>query len=108
MAQGGFPAADRALCPSCTFARSVNVVAVGFRGECHEGLQLSHWKITTEEFPGMRAECSSYVSRGALGHQVPAVFSSLRAQVEDPVRAADHIQVVFDDDHGVAQVGQPV
>src|ERR1700685_3802422 len=98
MAQGGFPAADGTLCPSCTFTRSVNVVAVGFRGECHEGLQLSHWKITAKEFPGMRAECSSYLGGSALGHQSAAVFSSLRTQVEDPVRAADHIQVVFDDD----------
>src|ERR1700691_3793671 len=98
MTQGGFPAADGALCPACTFARSVNVVAVGFWRERHEGLQLGHGKITAEKFPGMRAECSSYLGGSALGDQPAAVFSSFPAQIEDPVRAANHIQVVFDDD----------
>ena len=36
-----------------------------------------------------------------LGHDVPAQLSALRSQIDDPVRALDHVQMVLDDDDGV-------
>ena len=37
-----------------------------------------------------------------------AIGSALRAKVEDPVGAANHIQIVLDDEDGIAQIGEPV
>jgi hypothetical protein len=36
----------------------------------------------------------------------PPPIAALRAQVDDPVGGLDHVQVVLDDDHGVAVVAQ--
>ncbi len=41
---------------------------------------------------------------GALGDQVSPSFASRRAQIDDPVAAGDHIDVVLDDDDRVARV----
>ena len=81
------------------------VIAVGLH---RQRLQLMRGKITAEEFAGIRTEGRSYLPRSALGHQVAAAFTTLGAQVQNPVCTADHIQVVFDDDHCVAQIGQSV
>src|SRR5205807_9392356 len=40
----------------------------------------------------------------ALGDQAAAVFSPLGAEIDEPVGIADDIQIVLDDDDGVAQV----
>ena len=64
----------------------------------------------------IRRECLSGVRffrlgdllRRALGHNTASFFAALGPQIDNPVRIADHVQVVFDDDDGIAQVGQPV
>ena len=42
--------------------------------------------------------------RGALRDQSPAALSPFRAEIDDPVGVANHIQVVFDDDDGIAEI----
>ena len=42
----------------------------------------------------------------SLGHDAAAALPTLRTQVHDPVRLGDHVQVVFDDHHGVARLHQ--
>ena len=42
------------------------------------------------------------VRRGAGGHDAPAVIATARAQVDEPVRSVDEVEVVLDDQHGVA------
>ena len=44
--------------------------------------------------------------RRALGDDTPAAVAAFRPQVDDPVGGLDDIQVVFDDDDGVAMVAQ--
>ncbi len=44
----------------------------------------------------------------ALGDQLATAGTGLRPEVEDPVGRLDHLEIVLDDDHGVAQVGQTV
>ena len=39
-----------------------------------------------------------------MGDQAAAVFSPLGAEIDEPVGIADDIQIVLDDDDGVAQV----
>ena len=45
---------------------------------------------------------------GAFGDEVAAEGAGARAEIEDVVGAADNIKVVFDDDEGVAAVGELV
>src|SRR5699024_2099336 len=40
-------------------------------------------------------------------HHAPAVFAGQRPDVDDPVRGADGVLVVFDHDEGVAEVPKP-
>src|SRR6185312_1876031 len=42
------------------------------------------------------------------GHDLAAAGPAFRAEVDDPVRGLDHIEVVLDDDHRVALVHQTV
>ena len=50
---------------------------------------------------------STFVA-GALGDDVPAVLARARAHVDEPVGRAHHLLVVLDDEHGVAEVAQPL
>jgi len=46
--------------------------------------------------------------RRAGGDDLSAAVAALGAEVDDPVGGLDHVEVVLDDDHGVALVTQPV
>ena len=50
----------------------------------------------------------SHLRRRALGDDVAAVLAGARAHVDEPVGAAHHLLVVLDDEHGVAEVAQPL
>ena len=41
------------------------------------------------------------VRRGAGGDDAPAVIATAGAQVDEPVRSVDEVEVVLDDQHGV-------
>ena len=45
---------------------------------------------------------------GAGCDDVAAVFACVGAEVDDPVCAFDHVEVVFDDENGVAAVNEAV
>src|ERR1700739_712787 len=42
----------------------------------------------------------------SLAYDAAAIFSAFGAEVEDPVGVADHVEIVLDDDDGVAEVGE--
>jgi hypothetical protein len=44
--------------------------------------------------------------RRALGDDLAAAVSALRAEVDDPVGGFDDIEIVFDDHHGIAVIAQ--
>ena len=46
--------------------------------------------------------------RRAAGDDFAAAAAAFRAEIDDPVRGFDDVQVVFDDDDGVAAVAQAV
>src|SRR5262245_43959528 len=39
---------------------------------------------------------------------VPAATAAFRAEIDDPVRRLDHVQIVLDHQHGVAAIDQPM
>ena len=57
---------------------------------------------------GVRSLGSTDVLRRAGRHDSPAAFSTLGSQVDHPIRRLDDVQIVFDDDDGVARVHEPV
>ena len=52
-------------------------------------------------------DCRHFLRR-ALGDDAAAGLAGLGAQVDDPVGRLDHVEVVLDHDHRVAQVDQAV
>ena len=42
----------------------------------------------------------------ALGHNGPPVLAAFRTEIDHPIRFGDELQVVLDDDHGVAGIHQ--
>ena len=46
--------------------------------------------------------------RGAFGDDVAAARAALGAEVYDPVRGFDHVQVMLDDHDGIAVIAQPM
>ncbi len=48
----------------------------------------------------------SNVGGATFAHEPAPVFAALGAEVEDPVGVSDHIEIVLDDDDGVAEVGE--
>ena len=49
-----------------------------------------------------------HLLRRAAGDDPAAVVAAFGTHVDDMVRRLDHVEVVFDRDHGVAHVAQPV
>src|SRR5580658_6829017 len=48
------------------------------------------------------------VGWASLTYQAASVFAAFGAQVQDPVGVADDVEIVLDDDDGVAEVGEAV
>ncbi len=47
---------------------------------------------------------SRHFLRRSLSHDLPAASTSFRAEVNHPIGAFDHVEVVFDHDDGMARI----
>ena len=65
-------------------------------------------KAVFEKLPGVGVGVSSHVCRDAGDHDFADADAAFRSQVDDPVGGLDDVEVVFDDDDGVAMIAQPV
>ncbi len=54
----------------------------------------------------MRVQIPRNLLRRAFGHNTAAAFAALRPQVDHPVGALDHVQIVLDHDQRTATVDQ--
>ena len=66
-------------------------------------------RVLAQRLPGVRAGVGHQVGRRAEGHQFAAGLAALRAEVDQPVAGADHIQVVLDHQQrmtGIQQLAQ--
>ena len=61
-------------------------------------------KHGAQELSGMTRLALRHFLRCAAGNDLPAAIAGFRAEVNHPVRAFDHVKVVFDDDDGMARV----
>src|SRR6059036_3926145 len=61
-----------------------------------------------EELAGVRAGGLSDGFRRAFGDDLTTLIAALRAEVDDPVGRLDDVEMVLDDEHGVARVHEPV
>ena len=58
--------------------------------------------------PRVAVRVGRHVFGRALGHHLPTTIAAFGAHVDEPVSGFDHIQVVLDDDDGVARIAQLV
>src|SRR5207245_11599935 len=71
-----------ALCVSCTIEDSAHIIA------------------------GMTSGTTGNFFRGPSAHDLAATFATFRSQIDNPVRAFDHLQIVFNHDHRITRVAQ--
>ena len=64
--------------------------------------------IAAEKLAGIRAGSSCDFSGAAMRDDASAIFTTFGAEVENPVGVADDVEVVLDDDDGVAEIGEAV
>src|SRR5689334_17124067 len=90
--------------PAARFVRSVLLIAAGavFRAS----------PAAVEEV-GERLPCVGLLDAGdllgrAMGDHASAIFPAFRTEVDDPVCVTDHVEVVLDDDDGVAEIRKAV
>src|SRR5277367_5011265 len=89
------------------------VIAVlrGFQpweGLCGGGPTRDLVVVAAQEFAGVRAGDGRDIFRCAFGDDLAAVFAAFRTKVDDPVGIAHDVEVVLDDDDGVAEIGEAV
>ncbi len=61
-----------------------------------------------KEHAGVAGLAARDLLRGALGDHLATAGAALGAEVDDPVRGLDHVEVVLDHDDGVALVDETV
>src|SRR5580704_3020925 len=59
-------------------------------------------KILYQSLPGIRLLDPRHLFGRPLGNNFSALFAAFGAEVNDPVGVADHVEIMFDDDDGVA------
>jgi len=65
-------------------------------------------EISCQRLTGIRLLVSRYLLRSSLRHNPAAIFSALRSKINDPIRIPDYVQIMFNDDDRIPQVGQSV
>jgi hypothetical protein len=87
-----------------------DMAPAGFLGERDVGQR--HQRLAPQDsiqvLPGGRAPGRGDLLRRALGDDPPAAVATLRSEVDDPVGGLDDVEVVFDDQHGVAAIDEPM
>src|ERR1700676_2311178 len=65
-------------------------------------------EILRQRLPSVGLLVSRHLFWRALSHDSASVFAAFGAQIDYPIRAANYVQIVFDDNNAVAEVGEPV
>src|SRR5512133_3592370 len=63
-------------------------------------------KIFAQELPRIRFRNLAYLFRRPSGDQLTTFVTAIRAQLDQVIRNLDNIQVMLDDQHGVAGIHQ--
>src|SRR6266851_3611617 len=113
---------------ACSAAGSMRCTTASRRGSRRAGASAASSKTSSIGFPSTPQRASGdagaaqhfvqvlpgvalldprQVLGGAGGDDVPSLVATFGAHVDDPVGALDDVEVVLDDDHGVACLDQP-
>ena len=92
----GEPQAERAQIPRWQLARYADRLGSAYQREVP-------LKNGPQELAGKRKLAPRYVLRCALRNDGPSTGSTLRSEVDDPVRGSDHVEVVLDHHERVAR-----
>ena len=75
-----------------------------YRGKNRDGPYFFY--VLAQRLPGVRGLVRHHLRWRALAHELAAGAAALRPEIEDPVGAADDIEVVLDDDERMAGIEQ--
>src|SRR5216684_2917184 len=70
---------------------------------CPRGLDREY---TSEDLARVRFFCTGDEFWRSLGDDAPAAFTAFGAEVDDPVSLFDDVEMVLDDQHGVAEIDE--
>ena len=86
------------------FVRSLAVFAV------RDDLQWLKWfgKHTAQKCPGVRVIDLSDLLRSSNGNHFATLVSGFRAEIDNPIRALDHLEIMLNHDNGMAAIDQPL
>src|SRR5581483_6327264 len=65
-------------------------------------------KMFCQRQSGVRLFVPRYLLRRALSNNLAALLPAFRTKIDDPIRVSNHVQIVFDDDDRIAEIGQPM
>src|SRR5690348_8679270 len=71
-------------------------------------LLADHLEVLSQGLSSKGFLDSGNLLRRALSDNASSVLAALRPQVDNPVSVPDDVQVVLDDNHGIAQIRQPM
>ena len=84
----------------------VGGLGAGVAGSVAAAGELGRGIVAGQEGGGVRAFDGGDLFGRAVGDDLAAAFAAFGAEVDDPVGVADDVEVVLDDDDGVAEVGE--
>ena len=85
----------------------------------HSGMAEVFFTACVQRRPSEAARCAStkdtqpshlhpcFLQR-SFGHDLALMIATLRSEVNDPIGILDHIEIMFDHDHGVACLDKPI
>src|SRR5881394_3669633 len=64
--------------------------------------------LVAQRAPGVTCLGCGNRFRRSFGHEASALLSRVRSEVDDPVRRANEVEVMFDDNHRMAGIDEPL
>jgi len=87
-----------------TKSRTQAELGWGTRSESGSNYELAFERLR-ECLPGVTLLHLRDLLGRALRDDASTVFTAFRSEIDDPIGAANHIEIVFDDDDGIAEIG---
>src|SRR5882762_3303299 len=83
-----------------------DVNGFGMSGDLFQCLAGMH--LVAQRAPGVACSGRGNRVRRPFGHEASALLPRVRSEVDNPVRGANQVEVMFDDNHRMAGIDEPL